>query len=328
MGKDNLLLGFGRGKLGDSVFYRTDGEQRWRARNRSPKNPRSNKQLVQRAIMATTMAAYSAGRAIFDHSFQGQSVGSMNQRRFMRLNANALRSAVAAEWDTAAPEESLAKVTAPGVQTPIPNQYIISEGSYQQQLFTETVNQDGVVEYSLPAASGDETVAQYAARVGLVTGDIYTFVFIVTSKVAADVLFRTYGIASVDFDIVYRGAFGWVRLIATDVSAVSSSVADTPITTFFEVESGGMGLSNGIASLVIGDNIIISDLTGGSDVENNGYSVGLIRSRRDVDLRSNSTMIVANPDEFGLYWGDLLDAWKAGTTPIGDSELILEGGNV
>lgn len=278
--------------------------------------------------MATTMAAYSAGRAIFDHSFQGHSVGSMCQRRFMRLNANALRSAVAAEWDTAAPEESLAKVTAPGVQTPIPNQYIISEGSYQQQLFTESVVESGAVEYNLPATNEGETVAQYAARVGLVAGDIYTFVFIVTSKAAADVLFRTYGIASVDFDIVYRGAFGWVRLIAKDLGAGSGSVEDAPLTTFFEVESGGMGLSNDIASLEVGDNIIISNLTGGSEVEDNGYCVGLIRSRRDVDLRSNSTMIVANPDDFGLYWGDLLDAWKAGTTPIGDSELILEGGDV
>lgn len=328
MGKDNLLLGFGRGKLGDSVFYRTDGEQRWRARNRSPKNPRTNKQLVQRAIMATTMAAYSAGRAIFDHSFQGQSVGSMNQRRFMQLNANALRSAVAAEWDTAAPEESLAKVTAPGIQTPIPNQYIISEGSYQQQLFTESKNQAGAVLYSLPASNQGETIAQYATRVGLVPGDIYTFVFIVTSKAAADVLFRTYGIASVDFDTVYRGAFGWVRLIAKDYGAGSSAVADVPLTTLFDVESGGMGLGNSVSSLEIGDTINITILSGGSDGGENGYSVGLIRSRRDVDLRSNSTMVVANPDEFGLYWGDLLDAWKAGTTPIGDSELILEGGDV
>ena len=328
MGKDNLRLGFGRGKLGDSVFYRTDGEQRWRARNRSPKNPRTNKQLVQRAIMATTMAAYSAGRAIFDHSFQGQSVGSMCQRRFMKLNANALRSAVAAEWDTAAPEESLAKVTAPGVQTPIPNQYIVSEGSYQQQLFTESKDAAGAVLYALPSPNEDETVAQYAARVGLVAGDIYTFVFIITSKAAADVLFRTYGIASVDFDTVYRGAFGWVRLIVKDLSAVSSAVADALYTTFFDIEAGGMGLSNSVGSLVVGDNLMISDLNDGSDVEDNGYSIGLIRSRRDVDLRSNSTMIVANPDEFGLYWGDLLEAWKAGTTPIGDSELILEGGDV
>lgn len=328
MGKDNLLLGFGRGKLGDSVFYRTDGEQRWRARNRSPHNPRSNKQLVQRAIMATTMAAYSAGRAIFDHSFQGQSVGSMCQRRFMRLNANALRSAVAAEWDTAAPEESLAKVTAPGVQTPIPNQYIISEGSYQQQLFEQSMSDAGGVVYNLPGADQGETVAQYAARVGLVAGDIYTFVFIVTSKAPADILFRTYGIASVDFDTVYRGAFGWVRLIVKDYGAGSSAIADAPITSLFDIEAGGMGLSNEMSSLQIDDDCTITDLTGDGDFADNGYCVGLIRSRRDVDLRSNSTMTVANPDEFGLYWGDLLDAWKAGTTPIGDSELILEGGDV
>lgn len=328
MGKDNLFLGFGRGKLGDSVFYRTDGEQRWRARNRSPKNPRSNKQLVQRAIMATTMAVYSAGKAIFDHSFQGYSVGSMNQRRFMKLNANMLRSAVAAEFGVAAAEESLAKVTAPGIQTPIPNQWIISEGSLSQNLFVK-VDDPSYHAWSLPAFTANEKVNEYAARVGLVAGDIYTFVFISTSKDPADVLFKALGIASVEFDIVYRGGFGWCRFIAKDVSSVETVMSNnTLLSTLFDFEQGGVASFN-FTDLTVEAQFaidsLVSDMAG---VEDNGFSIGLIKSRRDVDLRSNASMYVGNPDEFGLYWNDILDAWRAGTTPIGESDLILEGGDI
>ena len=74
MAKGNLFQGMGRGKVGDVVFSRLNGEQISRVRNRHPKNPRSNSQLFQRAIMATVMQAYSAGKAIFDHSFEGYAV--------------------------------------------------------------------------------------------------------------------------------------------------------------------------------------------------------------------------------------------------------------
>lgn len=326
MAKGNMLLGYARGKVGDLVFTRVDGEQVTRPRNRHPANPRTNKQLVQRAIMATVMAAYSAGRDIFDHSFQGYSVGAGCQRRFLTLNASALRTQLAAEWDNAAPEEGLAKVTAPKIQTPIPNQYIVAEGSLSQSLFIETVASDNY-SITLPAPQSNEKVKDYVARVGLNPGDIYTAVFIATSKTDGDVLYKTYGIASIDFDIVYRGSFGWVRLIAKNVSAVEDAITtSTPFSTLFDVEVGGVA-SFAASSAQIGDALDLGSFMGGdSTYTDNGYAIGLIKSRRDADLRSNCTLAVVNPAEFGLTWGDLLTAWKSGTTEIGASDLILEGG--
>ena len=87
MAKGNMLQGMARGKVGDVVFSRLGGEQIARVRNRHPKNPRTNAQLYQRAIMATVMQAYSAGKVIFDHAFQGREIGAGIQRRFMALNA-------------------------------------------------------------------------------------------------------------------------------------------------------------------------------------------------------------------------------------------------
>lgn len=327
MAKGNLFQGMGRGKVGDVVFSRLNGEQVSRVRNRHPKNPQTNKQLVQRAVMATVMAAYSAGREIFDHSFQGYSVGAGCQRRFLSLNANALRTQLATEWDTAAAEESLAKVTAPKIQTIIPNQYVVSEGSAIQTLFNYD-GESGIHSWTLPTPSSDEKVNEYAERVGLQAGDIYTFVFIATSKDDSDVLYKALGIASVDFDKIYRGSFGWVRLIAKNVAANTDTITtQTALSVLFDIEQGGTASFNG-NSAKVGATIAIDELKNDIEgVEDNGYAIGLIKSRRDVDLRSNATLYVANPAEFGLYWNDLLTAWQAGTTQIGASDLILEGGD-
>ncbi len=327
MGKGSLFMGMGRGKVGEIVFSRQDGEQVFRARNRKPHNPRTNKQLIQRAIMATVMSAYSAGKEIFDHSFQGYSVGAGNQRRFLSLNANMLRTQLAVDFENATPEEALAKVTAPKIQTIIPNQYVIAEGSMVQNYFGFGVDSAGVPSYYVPEPNEGEKINEYAARVGLNAGDIYTFVFITTSKAADDVLFKALGIASVDYDIIYRGAFGWVRLITKNLSAVETVMTDaTLITDLFDVEVGGNAVFDATLPLT-GDYNIVYFTDTEAALSLNGHALGLIKSRRDQDLRSNAQLHVARPAEFGLYWNDILTAWRAGTVEIGSSDLILEGGD-
>lgn len=329
MAKGNMFLGYARGKVGDVVFTRIDGEQVSRPRNRHPHNPRTNKQLVQRAIMATIMSAYSAGREIFDHSFQGYSVGAGCQRRFLSLNANMLRSQLAADYENATPEEALAKVTAPKIQTPIPNQYIVAEGTLEQKLFTEA-EVYGEPSFQLPAVVADETIAQYAARNGMNAGDIYTFVLFTTSQAPADVLYKALGVASVEFDTVYRGAFGWLRLIVKNLASNTTVItSSTKYTALFDIEAGGVGNATPSwwENIQIDAQLAPSDMVNVGSISALGYAVGLIRSRRDQDLRSNCTLQVVNPSEFGLYWDDLLTAWKAGTVEIGSSDLILEGGD-
>lgn len=85
MGKDNLILGTARGKLGDVVFYRTGGEQRFRTRVK-PMNPRTNSQLLQRTVVSTVVKAYSELIEVCDHAFQGFEGKAKNHQRWMRLN--------------------------------------------------------------------------------------------------------------------------------------------------------------------------------------------------------------------------------------------------
>jgi hypothetical protein len=94
MAKGNLFQGMARGAVGDVVFSRLNGQQVSRVRNRQPANPQTNAQLYQRAIMATVMQAYSFGKKIFDHSFEGKKKGSECQNAFLSLNSLKLRSAI------------------------------------------------------------------------------------------------------------------------------------------------------------------------------------------------------------------------------------------
>lgn len=94
MGKGNLLQGMGRGKLGDTVFYRTNGVQYYRLRNRVIKNPRTSAQMIQRAVIGTTAKLYSLLKPICDHSWEGVPVGQKSQQMFSKNNVRLLKSEV------------------------------------------------------------------------------------------------------------------------------------------------------------------------------------------------------------------------------------------
>lgn len=133
MSKGNMFLGHARGKVGDVVFSRQDGEQVTRTRNRHPKNPQTPLQLLQRVILKTTGAAYSAFREICDHSFQGLGTGTPNQSRFMQRNVELFRNQLAEVINSGDTETILSdgstNFNARNVMLPLVNPYLISEGT-------------------------------------------------------------------------------------------------------------------------------------------------------------------------------------------------------
>lgn len=333
MAKGNMLQGMARGKVGDVVFSRLNGEQISRVRNRHPKNPRSNAQLYQRAIMATVMQAYSAGKVIFNHAFQGREIGAGNQRRFMAMNAKLLRSQIAADINnTVAVASQVGRVVAPGTQMPVPAQLIISEGTYEQSAFVFTPSSStSYANWALPSKNTGEKLSEYAARVGLIPGDIYTLVGFVTKNGTS--AYNTPGVTS-PYGIVRNCEFGYVRCTVKDGVLTSES------TTFmfedaFDVESSPNVQAFQLSSInqTIGINKLKPiDVTEGEYI--NGV-IGLIRSRKDNDLRSTSQLVIAGHGsgaetdamKYGIASEYVLDAWSAGTSQLGDSDLVLEGGD-
>lgn len=318
MAKGNMFLGMARGKVGDVVFYRADGQQLSRVRNRNPRNPRTNAQLFQRAIMSTVVQAYAAGKELFDHSFQGFSVGAGCQREFLRRNANMLRELVGADINTPiATANQKARIVAPSVSVPTPNPWIISRGSYDQKLFTL---QSAATGYQIAQQTEGETVAHYVNRLGLIAGDIYTFVaFKPTAELA-------YASPIYDDALAQQNycTFIFVRMQVKDgLSENNDEISEYSQLFDFEVRGFDNWDPDAPMNANLGPNVGDSDsLTSGA--------YGIIRSRKDMDLRSNSQMVVSygtGNSLFGIASDYLLDTWSLEGSSLGNSKLILEGGN-
>lgn len=156
MGKGNLLQGMGRGKLGDTVFYRAMGSQMFRVRNRVVKNPKSVGQQIQRSLMATVTKAYSQLQVICNHSFENVAYGSASQSYFVKKNLDLLRKTALAYTEnnlSGIGEYNMPYIVAPGsVATVCPNKLIISEGSLQQNAF---IVKDGKANANMNVAVGN-----------------------------------------------------------------------------------------------------------------------------------------------------------------------------
>lgn len=89
MGRKNLILGNAAGKLGDVVFYRDGGEQRFRTRV-TPANPQSMSQQSQRSRLGGVTNTFRAAKGILADSFETKAV---NQSAFNAFAASALSKA-------------------------------------------------------------------------------------------------------------------------------------------------------------------------------------------------------------------------------------------
>lgn len=313
MAKGNLFLGMGRGSVGDVTFYRADGQQLSRARNRKPRNPKSNAQLIQRAISATIVQAYKAGSIIFDHSFEGKSVPAGSQRQFLSVNMRKLREQVLAELNTLV-GNAKSSVVSPRAVFPVPNEYRISEGSLIQNLFEIVYSSNEVLVAQLVASNENETVQQYLSRLNINAGDIFTVCTFGASPSATRQ------------DLVSpQVTFGFLRLTVKE-SAITSDTLMSAATfgTLFEIDSAGAVIPE---SRPINAGVTIEDL----DIAGAAYgSIGVIRSNENSKLRSTSDMVCAlstlSP-EWGVAPSNLLTAWSQDSGTV-DSELILEGGQI
>lgn len=90
MAKGNLLLGTAKNSVGDVVMYRREGAQITRVRVRNVKNPKTDAQSFQRAIMAPIARFYSPLSVVLERSFEGLSKAK-SHNKFNQVNANLAR---------------------------------------------------------------------------------------------------------------------------------------------------------------------------------------------------------------------------------------------
>lgn len=318
-----MLFSQARGKVGDLVFSRLDGEQIVRSRNRHPKNPKTNAQLYQRAIMATVLRAYSAGKVIFDHAFEGKQVGAQNQRTFLSLNAKRLRAAIAADIAASAVGSGCsARVVGPGVPYPVAGRYQVSEGSLSQEIFDNAGKLIGTEDVS------GELVSEYLARKGFTQDDIFTLIVFenTNASVADNVVFSVNGAHDV-FARQTTCHFAFLRLrVKASAFSLGTPMTDAvKLSHIFEVDLAS-SISLDLSDFSIYDALTSPDYT---DFSYNLITSGVIRSKENTDLRS-TCILDWNEDyvgQYGISSDYLLTAWSQGTQALGDSDLILEGGD-
>lgn len=195
MAKGNLFLGFARKKLGDVVFYRANGEQISRARNRNPKNPKSAKQAVQRMVLATAAKMASAFEPIVNHSWEGIQVGAYSVQHFRSLAMNRLREAAAYalnEGGAIGADFAIKGAPIVGIVDGLP----ISRGSLSFNRYYP--DQDETTDILLQMTDAPAQITDQAsyeeelAKLGLVPGDQLTWV-ILTIDPSTPVATMTYG---------------------------------------------------------------------------------------------------------------------------------------
>lgn len=319
MAKGNLFQGMARGKVGDVVFYRMNGWQMARVRNRKPNNPRTNEQLYQRAVIATTMKAYSIGKEIFDHAFQGEKIGEGNMRKFNMVNSRILRSQLINDINGNTPlNDQLGRFCAPKSITPTACIGLqVSEGTLTQTLF-KAIESNGTYKFQIGFTT-EHTMGTWFKVLNIAPNDIFTFVFFVTDP-AVKVYnneWTTNPLAS-----QYKTSFEWIRFKIKE-GIEEKNPHQTPFSDLFEIEKSSDNIKFDSTQVAK----VNQEMNFSFTTENAIGSMACIRSRDDMDIRSTEYTIPFGSKDYGIASAYVLDVWKNMVEKVGQSELILEGGD-
>ena len=240
-------------------------------------------------------------------------------------------------------------VVGPKTHTPVPGQFVISDGTYAQNFFTiKGTGTDPVL--GIPASLTSETVSAYAARNGLIPGDIYTLCAFTPDVESDPVWIGVDESGQYASEICYAQNpcfFQFIRMqvkdVTADTSAIGTVTAAGVLSKLFTltayVDNGaGQYLALNMptdATFKCADSASAESV---SEATTLGYnfsigSFGMIRSRLDQDLRSKTVMQTFYNSsvqsqlgvlDCGISSGAALIQWKKGVEALGSSELILE----
>lgn len=172
MSKGNMLLGYARGSVGDMVFQRSKGQQVTKARNREPFNPRTSKQIRQRALFTNAVKFFTRGtQNFFKFAFESKASKESDFNAFMRLNR---KNGVLIS------QEAMLNETYPAL-----GEFILTQGSMMAPILDYTLDdEEGVDAYSIPvpgiinSSSWGEISAKWKRSYNLQEGDLVTILII------------------------------------------------------------------------------------------------------------------------------------------------------
>lgn len=348
MAKSNGFFTLRRGSTKSLTFSVYNGKQITKDRVSKVSNPKSQKQQYQRAIMATVMAAYSGMKEIVDHSFQGKSKGSENQREFMSRNLVAMRNAFAYyQEENPTPDNLEFFAVAPKTPTVLPNAWKISSGTLAETPFLRYDDSNHTLKIDLPTVDQhyNITAAKLANEIGVFPGMQITFCCISAANGIP-----VYQLYDEDYAKYVNFEFHYARIVFKNYDQTKVYNGDLPEPFFpdgdananalmlflqdaIDFEKSTVDITHGLA---MGTGVVTIDaelaLTRAQFDESLTGAIGIITSKVDEDLRSTSYMQVRNvvslKDVLGLSWEYVWDAWRNVASSVGESDLYLEGGSI
>lgn len=177
MAKVGFWLRGSRGKFANAALQKDANGDTIIREIVQPTNPRTPAQTVQRVIVNTVAQAYSAMKAICDHSFEGKSNPGLNMTQFMARNTNAMRANLASQIGAGLALADCYAYSPLGTKQVVPFKYIVSEGSLPE---IQSRNGNGML-YA-PQLGGFGASISYENIIntlGLQRGDQLTFIFLV-----------------------------------------------------------------------------------------------------------------------------------------------------
>lgn len=277
-------MGVARGKVGDLVLYRKNGEQISRVRVRKIGNPRSQAQMVQRVFMATTSRAYSKLQAICDHSFEGQNGVLRNMSRFTRLNIDLFNGQFKNSPTT---WRSNAHFNGKNDSTPFVNEYVISEGTLPQLVFLYDANEQMIQLSGNGTLATTPTYQQVVDYLGVNQGDQIT----ILRTTSGD----EFNAKMMDFD------YARIILEPSDGDMTSPFLASGQINKPNAKNQGkiwgSVSASEGMLSFLL-------------DRESNAVSAILSRYENKVWRRSTQTLLVVQNVPALPTLGEAVDSWE------------------
>lgn len=337
MAKGNLFLGHARGKVGSLVFSRQNGEQVTRALNTRPKNPKTDPQIVQRAIAGTVMYAYSYLQQICNHSFEGIAYGAKSQQYFTKVNMDLLRQ-LYAENPTNTNRMMFSKKNS---KSAVANSYIISKGSIKNTpVQPELVKAEGdifrLADIKFPGIENEQTVSEYLASIGLEKAkDQMTLILIrptgdVIGTKYDDSQKNQYRLNTLQIDRAIRTSYSPedVYFATAEGSDNKKFYAELAKCLEFKKNSDNPGLEM-IINPVLNNQV-------GLEIKTEGMlAAGIIYSSFDSVkgwLRSNAQLVCSNADFngksynfFGLSAGNLIDYWDDSAAVVVSNRLLNNG---
>ena len=341
MATGNLFQGLAKGSVGDVVFYRNNGKQVSRVRNRQVKNPQTGAQMAQRCVMSAVSKAYSKMKYICDHSFEGVSYGARSMAMFMKLNADRARQSAIGGTAT---ESWVCK--GHNVAPVLPLQ--VSSGSLASRKgtfsFRNTAN-GGVTNSAVlfssvtPAEDNDYSAEDFLNGINLGAGDMLTFIGLASSKpgTLGDDTFKTINTRLVYFRIKVKDV---LPANLSDIAWNSEEVLD--------YEDSNL-VSDGVDALLVPSDLfsmLMVDVGGGKLYPS--FSVGaktlgaayllcgaLIASKKQGNsyLRSSEILELndANMPEWlgeSTAFDTALQSYMVGGGALGDNPYYLNGGEL